>query len=203
MTRQSLERIIYVRIAYAPKAEVEEANMEFQELVRKRCMVRAFRPDPVPEELIEKLLMSAVRAPSAGNLQAWEFVVVREPETKRRLGEAAVRQMFVAEAPVVIVACRNMERNAEKYGGRGRDFYNLIDASFASLMILLAAHNEGLGACFVGAYLDEEVSRILGLPEYVRTLGIMPIGWPGEAATVSERLPLAEVVHFERFGQQR
>jgi nitroreductase len=177
--------------------------MEFEDLVRERAMMRAFRPDPVPEELIQKLLRSAVRAPSAGNLQAWEFVVVREAETKRRLAEAALRQMFVAEAPVVIVACRNMERNAGKYGGRGRDFYNLIDASFASLMILLAAHNEGLSACFVGAYLDKEVSRILGLPEHVRPLGVIPIGWPAEAATVTERMSLAEVVHSERFGQRR
>jgi nitroreductase len=182
---------------------VQEADMEFEDLVRKRCMVRAFRPDPVPDDLIEKLLSSAVRAPSAGNLQAWEFVVVREPETKRRLAEAAVGQMFVAEAPVVIVTCRNMERNAEKYGGRGRDFYNFIDASFASLMILLAAQNEGLGACFVGAYRDDEISRILGLPEHARPVGIMPIGWPAEAPTMTERMAPAEVVHYERFGQRR
>jgi len=174
--------------------------MEFEDLVRERAMMRAFRPDPVPEELIQKLLRSAVRAPSAGNLQAWEFIVVQEPERKRRLAEAALGQMFVAEAPVVIVACRNMERNAGKYGGRGRDFYNLIDTSFASLMILLAAHNEGLGACFVGAYRDEEVSRILGLPDHARPVGIMPIGGPAEAVTVTERMPLAEVVHYERFG---
>jgi len=177
--------------------------MEFEDLVRERAMMRAFRPDPVPEELIQKLLRSAVRAPSAGNLQAWEFIVVREEERKRRLAEAALGQMFVAEAPVVIVTCRNLERNARRYGDRGRHFYNLIDASFASLMILLAAHNEGLGACFVGAYRDEEVSRILGLPEHARPVGIMPIGWPAEAATVTERMPLAEVVHSERFGQQR
>jgi nitroreductase len=177
--------------------------MEFEELVRKRGMVRAFRPDPVPEELIQKLLRSAVRAPSAGNLQAWEFVVVQEPETKRRLAQAAVGQTFVTEAPVVIVTCRNLERNVGRYGGRGRHFYNLIDASFASLMILLTAHNEGLGACFVGAYRDDDVSRILGLPEHVRPVGIIPIGWPAEAVTVTERLPLAEVVHYERFGQRR
>lgn len=177
--------------------------MEFEDLVRERAMMRAFRPDPVPEELIQKLLRSAVRAPSAGNLQAWEFVVVQEPEKKRRLAEAALGQMFVAEAPVVIVTCRNMERNARRYGDRGRHFYSPIDVSFASLMILLAAHNEGLGACFVGAYRDEEVSRILGLPEHARPVGIMPIGWPAEAATVTERMPLAEVVHYERFGQRR
>ncbi len=177
--------------------------MEFEELVRTRCMVRAFRPDPVPEELIEKLLSQAVRAPSAGNLQAWEFVVVQEPERRRRLAEAAVRQTFVAEAPVVIVACRNMERNAAKYGGRGRDFYNVIDVSLASMVILLAAHNEGLGACFVGAYLDREVSRILGLPEHVRPVGIIPIGWPAESPTPTERMAPAQVAHYERFGQRR
>jgi len=177
--------------------------MEFEELVRKRSMVRAFRPGPVPEELVQKLLADAVRAPSAGNLQAWEFVVVQESETKRRLAEAALGQTFVAEAPVVIVTCRNLERNAGRYGDRGRHFYNLIDASFASLMILLAAHNEGLGACFVGAYRDEDVSRILGLPQHVRPVGIVPIGWPAEAVTVTERMPLAEVVHYERFGQRR
>ncbi len=174
--------------------------MDFQELVRTRCMVRAFRPDPVPEELIQRLLSSAVRAPSAGNLQAWEFVVVQEPETKRRLAEASVRQMFVAEAPVVIVTCRNLERNAGRYGDRGRHFYSPIDVSFASQMILLAAHNEGLGACFVGAYLDKEVSRILALPDHARPLGVIPIGWPAEAATVTERIPLEDVVHRERFG---
>lgn len=177
--------------------------MEFQELVRKRRMVRAFRPDPVPEELVGKLLASAVRAPSAGNLQAWEFVVVEEAETRRRLAEASLGQMFVAEAPVVIVTCRNLERNAERYGDRGRRFYNLIDVSFASMVILLAAHNEGLGACFVGAYRDDEVSRILGLPEHVRPVGIIAIGWPAEGASVTERMPLAEVVHYERFGQRR
>ncbi len=69
-------------------------------------------------------------------------------------------------------------------------------------MILLAAHNEGLGACFVGAYRDDEVSRILGLPEHARPVGIMPIGWPAEAPSVTERMSLAEVVHYERFGRR-
>ena len=174
--------------------------MEFEELVRRRSMIRAFRPDPVPDELVRKLLRNAVRAPSAGNLQPWEFIVVRDEETKRRLAEAALRQMFLAEAPVVIATCRNLERNARRYGDRGRHFYSLIDASFATLMILLTARNEGLGACLVGAYQDEEVWRILGLPEHVRSVGLVGVGWPAEPATRAERIPLAEVVHRERFG---
>ena len=177
--------------------------MEFQDLVRRRGMVRAFRPDAVPEELVRKLLGNAVRAPSAGNLQPWEFIIVRDEETKRRLAQAALGQTFLAEAPVVIATCRNMERNAGRYGDRGREFYSLIDASFATLMILLTARNEGLGACLVGAYRDEEVWRVLGLPEHVRSVGLVGVGWPAEPATKAERIPLAEVVHRERFGQER
>jgi len=176
--------------------------MEFEGLIRRRSMIRAFRPDSVPEELVQKLLRNAVRAPSAGHLQPWEFIVVREAETKRRLGEAALGQMFIAHAPVVIVTCRNLERNAWRYGVRGRHFYSLIDASFASLMILLTARNDGLGACFVGAYRDDEVVRILGLPRDVRPVGIIPIGWPAEGPTKAERIPLAQVVHRERFGSK-
>lgn len=175
--------------------------MDFEQLTRDRRSVRAFRPDPVPDETIERLLSAAVRAPSAGNLQAWEFVVVRDPETKRRLAQAAFDQSFVAEAPLVIVTCRNLLRNAFRYGRRGRDFYSLVDASCASMLLLLAAHNEGLGACFVGAYRDAEVCRISRLPGHVRPVGIIPIGYPAEAPPALSRLPLAEVVHHEVFGR--
>jgi len=184
-------------------AGIREADMEFQELVHKRGMVRAFRPDPVPEELVQKLLSNAVRAPSAGNLQPWEFIIVRDEETKLRLARAALGQMFLAEAPVVIVTCRDVERNARRYGDRGRHFYSLSDVSCATMMILLTASNEGLGACWVGAYHDEEVSRVLGLPEHVRPVALVSVGWPAEKPTPTERIPPAEVLHYERFGGQR
>ncbi len=177
--------------------------MEFQEVVEKRASVRAFRPDPVADALVEKLLRNAVRAPSAGNLQPWEFIVVRDEETKRRLAQAALEQMFLAEAPVVIVTCRDVERNAWRYGDRGRDFYSLVDVSCATHMILLTASNEGLGACIVGAYDDDEVSRILSLPEAVRPVGLVAVGWPAEEPAPSERIPLEQVVHEERFRRER
>lgn len=174
--------------------------MEFDKLIRDRRSVRAFLPDPVTDETVEKLLAAAVQAPSAGNLQGWEFVVVRDREAKRRLARAALDQTFVAEAPVVIVTCRNLIRNSFRYGPRGRDFYSLIDASCASMLLLLAAGNEGLGACFVGAYRDAEVSRVLGLPGHVRPVGIIPVGHPAESPPAADRLPLSEVVHREVFG---
>jgi len=155
--------------------------MEFNQLIQDRRSVRAFRPDSVPDETVEALLAAAVRAPSAGNLQAWEFVVVRDSEARRRLARAAFEQTFIAQAPVVIVTCRNLERNTLRYGARGRDFYSLIDTSCASMLLLLAARDQGLGACFVGAYRDAEVCRILRLPGHIRPVGIIPIGHPAES----------------------
>jgi len=173
--------------------------MEFEEVVRRRRMVRAFRPEPVPEEKILKLLRNAIRAPSAGHLQPWEFILVRDEGVKRRLGAAALHQDFIAQAPVVVVTCANTRRSGQVYGQRGIAFYSLIDTAFASLLLLLTATAEGLGCCFVGAFRDEEVAHILGLPPWVRPVGIIPIGYPAERPERLPRLPLELVLHRERW----
>ncbi len=100
--------------------------MDFDKVVRKRWMVRSFKPTPVPEETVQKILRNAVRAPSAGHLQPWDFVILKDPETKKRLTKAALNQSFIEEAPVVIVACANTRRSATRYGERGIRFYSLI-----------------------------------------------------------------------------
>lgn len=176
--------------------------MEFSDLIRRRGMVRSFKERPVEHEKLIKILTSAVRAPSAGHLQPWEFIVVKDEQVKRSLAEAALKQMFIAEAPVVIVTCVDTERSASRYGDRGRRFYSIIDGSYASLLILLAARDLGLGACFVGAYKDDEVARILELPAHVRPIGIIPIGYPAERPPRYERLQLEQVVHLNRYGNR-
>jgi len=173
--------------------------MDFEKVLRKRWMVRSFKPTPVPDEKIWKLLRNAMRAPSAGHLQPWDFVIVKDPNTKQRLARAALNQTFIEEAPVVIVACANTRRSATRYGDRGIRFYSLIDTAFASLVILLTAVNEGIGASFVGAFHDEEVSKILGLPDHVRPLGIINLGYPREKPTKLARIPLKETVHNEKW----
>jgi len=153
----------------------------------------------VGEEKVQKLLSNAIRAPSAGHLQPWDFIIVRDLATKKRLARAALQQDFIAQAPVVIVTCANSHRNAWRYGQRGMNFYSLIDTAFASLIILLTAVEEGLGACFVGAYNDSEVSHVLGLPEGVRPVGIIPIGYPAERPLMAKRLPLQEILHMDKW----
>lgn len=176
--------------------------MEFEQVIRKRRMIREFDPNKqIPEKIITKLLRNAHRAPSAGHTQVQEFVIVTDPTAKKKLRRVAVDQEYVEEAPTLIVVCSNTSRSEEHYGRRGREFYSIIDGAFASMLILLTAVNEGIGAGFVGAFEDDKVSEILKLPRYVRPIGIITVGYPRETEPVErlERLPIDDLIHYERW----
>jgi nitroreductase len=90
-----------------------------------------------------------------------------------------------------------------RYGNRGREFYSIIDGAFASMLILLSAVNEGIGACFVGAFEDNKVSEILELPKDVRPIGIICIGYPAEKPEKLERIDVKAQVHYEKYGRRQ
>lgn len=172
----------------------------FVSVVKRRAMIRAYTSDPVPEDVIQRLLEYAVRAPSAGNLQPWEFVVVQDPAVRSQLATAAFGQTSVASAPVIIATCADIQRMGKKYGTRG-SFYSLVDTSFASLLILLGVVEQGLGACFVGAYNPVEVAKILGLPEHVRPVGLITLGYPAERPSKphNKTISLQKLVHRDKW----
>lgn len=169
------------------------------EAIRKRRSIRAFEPKPVPEKFVEDILEAACWAPSAGNRQARDFIVVKDKEAKRRLSQAALDQEFIEEAPLDIVVCANGDRSAARYGERGRQLYSILDAAAAVQNLLLAVHALGLGACWVGAFRDDWVSEILNLPPWLRPIAIISLGYPAEKPTPTPRLPLEHLVHNERF----
>ncbi len=173
--------------------------MEFDVVVKKRHMVRAFKSKPVEEEKIQKILRNAHQAPSAGFLQPQEFVLVRDQKVKELLAHAALDQDFIAEAPIVIVTCADTKRSASRYGRRGIERYSIIDATHASLLILLTAVNEGLGACFVGAFHDDEVAKVLRLPQGVIPIGIIPLGYSNQGPEKYPRIPLEKIVHENKW----
>ena len=174
------------------------ADGTLDRLLGRRRMVRRFTAAPVSEAVVRRLLASATRAPSAGHTEPWAFVVVRREETRRELARAAHRQMFVAEAPVAIVACADVSRSRARYRERA-DRYGLIDTAFASMLLLLAVVEEGLGACFVGAFEDADVARALRLPAHVLPVAIIPVGWPGESPRPRRRRALPAVLHDEQW----
>ncbi|MBS7641062.1 MAG: nitroreductase family protein [Candidatus Bathyarchaeia archaeon] len=173
--------------------------MDVFETIRSRRSIRAFTGEDVSDEQIEKILEAARWAPSAGNLQPWEFIIIRRPEIKREVARAALNQTFIEEAPVVIVVCANEIRSGSVYGSRGMNLYCIQDTAAAIENMLLAACALGLGACWVGAFNEEEVRRILKIPKGVRPVAIIPIGHPAEKPAPPRRRTLKEIMHYETF----
>jgi nitroreductase len=178
--------------------------MDFDEVVRKRKMIREYQQDSqIPTEIINKLLKNAHRSPSAGHTQVQEYIVVIDPITKKKLCQASLGQSQVEEASVLIIVCANTSRSVSRYGKRGTDFYSIIDGAFASMIILLSAVNEGIGASFVGAFEDNQIVKILGLPVHVKPIGIIALGYPAEKPERFERIELNNLVHYEKYDRTK
>ena len=173
--------------------------MDVLEAIRGRRSIRAFKSKKVTQETVEKLLDAASWAPSAGNIQPWEFIVIRKPEIKRALAEAALDQTFIEEAPVVIVVCANKNRSSQGYGIRGKTLYCLQDTAASIQNILLTAYSLGLGTCWIGAFREEEAREILKIPQGIRPVAIIPVGYPAETPPPRNRRPISQIVHYETF----
>jgi nitroreductase len=177
--------------------------MDFKTVVKRRRMCREFLERDVPQEKIDRILDLASRYPSAGHTEPQEFIVVRDQRVKHDLARAALDQMFVAQAPLVIVVVSDVRRSARRYGERGVRFFSIIDGAFVAMLILLAVVEEGLGACFVGSFYDEDVQEVLSLPQEVRPIGIIPIGYCAEAPRRFPRRSRAHIVHLDRYGSRK
>jgi len=176
--------------------------MDVLEAVKGRRSIRTFKSQDVPAEIVEEIIDAARWAPSAGNIQPWEFIIVRKPKIKRRLVEAALDQVFIEEAPVVIVVCANEVRSSQGYGVRGEILYCIQDTAAAIQNIHLTAYSLGLGTCWVGAFREEEAREILKVPHGIRPVAIIPIGHPAEAPTARGRRPVSQMVHYETFQDE-
>jgi nitroreductase len=172
--------------------------MKELDLIFRRVSIRKFLPKEIDEKTIRLILEAGNAAPSAGNLQARDFIVVRDQKIKNELAKASLRQMFIAQAPVVIVVCANYPRSMRVYGERGK-LYAEQDATAAVQNILLAVTALNLGAVWVGAFDEQRVSEILALPPHVRPMAIVPVGYPAEQPSRRNRYPIEELTHYERW----
>jgi len=171
-------------------------RLDLFEAIRTRRSVRRYLRDPIPQETLEELLSAAISAPSAGNAQPWRFIVVRDQGLKEKLVEAAYGQEFLAEAPVVVVVCADLERARRAYKERGEKLYCLQDTAAAVENLLLAATAKGLGTCWVGAFDEGRVSEALELPKELRPVAMIPVGKAAETPKARPRRPLSEVVEY-------
>lgn len=174
-----------------------KGGMEFEELVTVRRSIRRFQSRPVEDETLSRLLHAALTAPSAGNTQPYEIVVVRREETRAALAHAALGQRFLAQAPVILVFLHDVPRSAAAYGSRGADLYVVQDTAIACAYAQLAATALGLGACWVGAFHPEAVARAIQAPAHLEPAVLLALGYPDERPRPPGRRPFAEVVKQE------
>lgn len=171
--------------------------MNVYEAIATRKSVRAFQDKDVPQETLMRILQAARLAPSASNRQEWRFVVVRNPETRKKLVPAAMGQSFVGQAPVVLACCAETDQHQMPCQ---LPCYP-IDLAIAIDHITLCAVEEGLGTCWIGAFKEDLVKEVLGIPETIKVVQLLPLGYPATPGSVAkDRLPIEKIVRYESWG---
>jgi len=167
--------------------------MDILKAVKERRSIRDFQKKKIPDELLDKLMEALIWAPSAGNLQARKFYFVKGEQIKKRIAAAALNQNFIAEAPLVIIGCSD-SRISLKYGERGIHLYSIQDVAVSIMGMMLVAHEHGLGSTWVGAFREDEVSGILKIPNHLRPIAIVPVGYPSKVPYPPPRVSKKEAV---------
>ena len=170
--------------------------MDVRHAIQTRRSIRAYGPREVEKDKLTRVLDAGRLSPSAGNRQERRFVVVGDARKRKALSEAANNQSFVADAPLVIAACSVETEYVMKCGQPAYP----IDTAIAVDHMTIQAVEEGLGTCWIGAFDEKKVKEILNIPENVRVVALLPLGYPSEISDARPRKSLAEIVMWERWS---
>lgn len=181
--------------------------MEIKEIIQNRYSVRDFKPDPIPEHLLQEILEAGRLAPSAQNRQPWRYIVFTDPEDIRTLtkktGLIGLSNFFIKDAPVVIVACADLKKNVRI---NDKDYY-LVDTAISFQQMILTAWHHGIGSCWMAAFSETLLARHLGIPKSWKIVAISPFGYPKENKAIyskflsamsksKDRQPLRDIVQY-------
>ena len=175
---------------------------ELLDLMQSRTSVRHYTDEGIERETLGKILEAGRWAPSAGNMQSWEFIVVDEKKLKERLSRYAYNQEHVREAPVCIVVLGDMEKARRKYDDRGVDLYMIQETAASMQNMLLMADELGLGSAWVGAFDEDSVRDLLDIPEKLRPMAIITLGYPKERPEPSNKYRVTDVTYMNRYGKR-
>ncbi len=170
--------------------------MDVCKAIQSRRSIRAYDSREVEEEKLLRVLDAGRLSPSASNRQERRFIVIRDAGTRKLLSEAARNQKFVAEAPVVIAAC-SVESGYIMFCGQPA---YTVDTAIAVDHMTLAAVEEGLGTCWIGAFDEKKVKEILNIPDHVRVVALLPLGYPSSVPPPAPRKSLDEIVMLEKWS---
>jgi len=166
------------------------------ELIKARRNVKSFLPKFVSWENVSRVIDAARHAPSCGNIQNWKFIVVLKPDQKQQLAEAAHEQYEIAQAAALIVVCAEPEKAERYYGARGKDLYSIQNCAAAVENMLLEAQSLGLATCWVGAFNEDKVKELLGIPPEISAQAIVALGHAKERPIKPPKYPLEVLVYF-------
>jgi nitroreductase len=171
-------------------------TMDFDEIVKSRRSIRKYIGKDVPDELTVRLLEAACQAPNAGNCQPWHFYAVKDISVRQKLCEKAYPSEWLMQAPVIIVVCIDPTVTRQRYGNRGETLYCIQDTAAAIQNILLCAKSNGLGSCWIGAFNESACREVLDLPEEMRPVAMIPVGYAAVEPPARPRKPLSETATF-------
>lgn len=175
--------------------------MELMEAIMRRRSIRKFTDEEVSDKDIGEMLMACKWAPSAGNKQPWEVIVVRDEEIKEELVDAAMGQKWIKYASAVLVVCINKKIAKGAYGDRGVELYAVQSTAAAIQNMLLRATELDLGTCWVGAFDEGSVAGLLGCEDWIRPVALIPVGHPKRKPTPPDRYDIADFTYENQFGE--
>lgn len=182
--------------------------MDCIQAIEVRRSVRKYKSEDIPDETIKKVLNSGRLAPSGGNMQPWEFILVKDKNTIEKIVELTFvgfnkasghQQRWILTAPLLIVVCTDYKRTVARYGEMGRKIA-LMDTSAAIENMLLTATALGLGSCWVSGFDTKDLSELLQTPESVEPIAILPLGYPERVPDSPNKFPMDQIVHYEKYG---
>ena len=180
----------------------DSIKMNVFEAVATRRSIRKFTSQDVPMEILGIIFDAGRYAPSSGNIQNWRFILVKDPGNKQKVAEACMQQLWIAEAPVLVIVCAETEKIMQYYGIRGERLYSVQNCSAAIQNMLLTAHSLGLASTWVSAFDEDMLSRALSIPGNVKPQAVLPIGYPDEIVPAPNRYDMEDLVFHEAYGSK-
>jgi len=175
--------------------------MNVMEAIRSRRSVREYDARPIPPDVLEQVTEALRLAPSACNHQPWRFILIRDAALREQVAHACHEQMFIAPAPVIVAACAEPTMAYPRMGGTWNTAE--VDAAIALDHLTLAAVEAGLGTCWIGAFDEDAVKRLLGVPAETKVVALMPLGYPKRAELIHSVDPAMRKTRAEVFSEDR
>ena len=172
--------------------------MDFTEVIKSRRSIRKFTEEPISDEILERILDAGRLAPTWANLQGTRYIVVKNPDKVKAVAEAT-GQKWALGAPMFIVATISPKHSGKNKNGLE---YYMLDVGICFEHIILAATNEGIGACWMGYFDEQEIKSILSVPPEERVIALTPLGFPNYTPREQVRIPLKEIAFRDKFGTE-